>query len=309
MIPILCLIAVIVAIVTAIRLNSWQRMARSSVGMTHTLELTRRIDKTTTAQQEKNQRIKAIVADIFKDIKIFPYSDDYQREVNQMLVALDKKDQFGKHLTVDDIFVQQCLWSFSSIGIGFLLTLAMSISFGGFTAAGMLAVLTAPFLFHVPLMNLRSEFKESQLIAMSQWLEFYNMYYTQFMMKDSTAQLPDVIDNFLPLANTELTKILSIFKNDLTTHEVEVALDKLKKRYPSNTRIHKFVSVAKMRQANDEGAFDMMKSVQEDYIAEENLAYTKELKWRLQKAGFITNVVIYTGLAMLFTVMIIAMVV
>lgn len=300
-------IGVIVAIVIAVKSYSWKRMPRKSGALAKAMETRNRINKNSRDNQRKKDRMIHLSAEIFREMKIFPYSQGYVEEVNKMMTALDMRVN-GKPMTVDHLFVKQCLLSFSSLGVAVMVVVAMSIAFGSFMSIGFLAVLSAPVLFKIPLLMLRSDFKEEQLSAMSQWLEFYNMYYSQYIQKENSVLLIDVVDNFLPLANPQLGKLLKRFRTDLDNGGDEYALDRLKNRYQDNVRVHKFVSVAKMRMTGDASSFDLMRSVQDELLAEEELAYEKDLKHKLQLSSTGVDTVLYISIALLFGVMIVSMV-
>lgn len=303
----LIVVAIVIAILVCVKITTWTRMPRKSSSINMAAETKKKVNKTTTSSNRKQAAIVALSADIARDMKIFPYSKKYELEVSKMLVAMDKKVN-GAPMTVDWIYLQQIGLSFASIGAAFLLTAAMSIPSGAFVPFGMLAILTAPILFMVPLWKLRGDFKQEQLMAMSLWIEFYNMYYTQFAQREANSQLIDVVTTYLPLANEELAKMIKRFRTDILNFGDEVSVDKFKDRYPDNIRIHKFVSVAKMRMNGDESSYDMLRSVQDDLLTEEDLAYTKYLKAMTKKVATVIDVCLYVGIALLFGVMIYAMV-
>lgn len=303
----LIIVAIVIAIFVCIKITTWTRMPRKSSSINMAAETKKKVNKTTTSSNRKQAAIVALSADIARDMKIFPYSKKYELEVSKMLVAMDKKVN-GAPMSVDWIYLQQIGLSFASIGAAFLLTAAMSIPTGAFVPFGMLAVLTAPILFMAPLWKLRGDFKQEQLMAMSLWIEFYNMYYTQFAQREANSQLIDVVTTYLPLANEELAKMIKRFRTDILNFGDEVSVDKFKDRYPDNIRIHKFVSVAKMRMNGDESSYDMLRSVQDDLLTEEDLAYTKYLKAMTKKVATVIDVCLYVGIALLFGVMIYAMV-
>lgn len=303
----LIVVAIVIAILVCVKITTWTRMPRKSSSINLAAETKKKVNKTTTSSNRKQAAIVALSADIARDMKIFPYSKKYELEVSKMLVAMDKKVN-GAPMTVDWIYLQQIGLSFASIGAAFLLTAAMSIPSGAFVPFGMLAILTAPILFMVPLWKLRGDFKQEQLMAMSLWIEFYNMYYTQFAQREANSQLIDVVTTYLPLANEELAKMIKRFRTDILNFGDEVSVDKFKDRYPDNIRIHKFVSVAKMRMNGDESSYDMLRSVQDDLLTEEDLAYTKYLKAMTKKVATVIDVCLYVGIALLFGVMIYAMV-
>lgn len=291
-------------VVTSWRIWSWARMYRSRNGINVARRTRDRLKRGSKYSKSRKQTLVALTADVLRETKIFPFTAAYEEEVNKIIVAMDKRID-DELMTVNHLYLQQCLCAFGSLGIAVLMIMAQYVSSGEFVPVWFALVLAAPILFKIPLWNMRSEFVKEQKFAMSQWLEFYNMYYAQFA-QENYGLLIDVVDNFLPLANSALSKILKRFRMDLDTGGDEYALDRLKNRYRDNMRIHKFVSVALMRLNGDKSALDMMRSVQDDLLAEENLAYEKYIEFQEKKAAGMINIVIFVGMAMLFGVMIVA---
>ena len=302
------IIIVLTSIFISVKFYRWNRIKTSSMGeYSRVTTAINKIKKGTTESKAKARRTKDLVAAIFEEMKIFPKTTEYVSEVDKMLAALELKEN-GSPVTCNDIYLKQCLFGIATVPVALMFVLASSISFGSFQPAWFVTVLLAPVLFQIPLWQLRQEFMEEQLSAMSQWLEFYNMYYSQFSQREANALMIDVVDNFLPLANPALSKMLKRFRTDLEIGGEEYALDRLKNRYVDNIKIHKFVSAAKMRLGGDESAIDMLRSVQDDLLAEENLAYVDYLKVMTKRAEIIITAVVYCGLALTSGVVLVAMV-
>lgn len=299
-------IATLAGIVIAVIYYRWQRMPRKKRVIKKSFSICSRISRTSRTALNLSDRKVHLLADIYRGLRIFPYSKEYEDEVNKMFTALDSKSN-GKTKNADYLYTQQCHVSLLSIVFALMAVAAMSLAFKRYMPHGFLVILTGPILFKIPLWLLRSEFMDSQLTAMSQWIEFYNMYSAQFLQVETRVLLIDVVDNFLPLANPQLAKILKRFRIDLDNYGEAKALDFLKYRYIDNVKIHKFVSVAKMRAGGDKAAFDLIRSVQAELLAEEELAYTQDLQSRLNKASKAMTRVIILSCALLYAVMIYAL--
>lgn len=304
---ILSLVAIGITITMAMQVDKWNRMSRTSSNLGHARNVQGRIKETSETVRLKNSRVRSLLVDVLIETKIFPYNDEVEKDVNKMLVALETQRK-GVPKKYSDVYLEQCMWGLSSILIAVLVSLAYGIVSHDVTFLGCLALPAAPFLFKMPVTMLRDSFKRDQLTAMSQWLEFYNMYYAQFSQTEFAIQLEEVVTNFLPLANPPLNRMLKRFNQDISTYGEEKALDRFKKRYPENRKVHKFVSVAKMRQNGDPSAFDLMKTFQDDLVFEMEIAVEKDLKGRLSKADKLSTVIIMTGVGLVFGMMVFSMV-
>lgn len=303
----LLFLMIAVGIFIALKIYRWARIPTGGC-FSRTKVATEKIDTGSALSRAKARKRADLLADICRETRIFPRDEGYDAEVGKMLAALELRKN-GAPVTINDIYLLQCICCVAAIPVSLLFVVAMSIGLGTFTPIGFLGVLAAPLLYYAPLKNLQQNFVDEQLDAMSQWLEFYNMYYSQFSQTENNALLIDIIDNFLPLANPQLAKLLKRFRTDIDVGGDEYALDKLKDRYPDNVKIHKFVSAAKMRLGGDASSIDMLRSVQDDLLTEEALAYKSYLIGLNKVVSRVINAVIMIGLALTFGIMVAAMIV
>lgn len=266
---------------------NWIMIPRSKRDVKRTAANLKVLQNSSDFQVKRRQALTKALADLFRELRVFPWTKRYLSTVNRVLAGLDKKID-DRPMTVDDVYAKQCLTAFVPVLMGIGACMFLSVATGKVNLIGLVAVFGMPIGYRIPLDNLKAELQKDQVEAMSQFHEFYDLYYCQFVREENNLLLMDVVANFIPLANRSLRRILERFLIDLESGE-EIALNKLADRYPDNQRIHKFVTIALMRMQGDRAAYDVMKSFRAEQAQDIQLARVADLDNRCKKANNVVN--------------------
>lgn len=280
---------------------NWIVIPRSSRDVKRTAANLQELKKSNNFQVKKRQALVKALADLFRDLRIFPYTKRYVQTVNRVLAGLDEKVD-GKPMTVDYVYVKQCLYSLIPIGAAIFGFMFLTVATGKPQPIAFVAIVFMPIAYKIPLNNLEEKLHMEQMEAMSQFHEFYDLYYCQFIREENNLLLMDVVSNFIPMANKALRRMLERFLIDLETGE-EVALNKFNDRYPDNQRVHKFVSIALMRMQGDVAAYDVMKSFRAEQYQEIKMARVADLNKRVKRGSDVVTTVMMVLIACFMIVM------
>lgn len=226
---------------------------------------------------------------IYRQMKIFPYSQSIKEEYIELIERLNVKDSYGYKLTPDELYVESCnnvialvCACVTLVSVGQLLGEKWIDAFGVF-----LAVLL-PVVYRAPLNRLRKLKKKNLVKIDNDMIEFINMFYYRFSNRNIDFNLDDLIDSFLPLANPEMSRMLVRFQLDINGLGDEAALNLLQKKYGDSTYVTTFCNVALGLLEKHPNAYVQLDSLFERLNTISRLKYKKvcELKHRKKKNAY-----------------------
>lgn len=223
------------------------------------------------ARREQAQKLYEVIKSI-PGLGLKPHTRD---EYIRYIITTDKRID-GALVSPEEIYVQQFLIV--------LITVVISLAASLFWKYLIFGSLLALWLKRIPLDNMKEVYQANSKEIVKQFSEFYDMYYCQFISKDSVKKIYDICQSFMPVANPVMRKMLDRFMIDLELDE-GFAIRELDYRYSDNKYIHKFCSVAKVRLQGDEAAFASMIAFREELQNEKKLSLRRQLEKRTKKAG------------------------
>ena len=259
--------------------------------------------RTSVSERETRRKLAQIaaVANLMRKVWVIGYSRDREEQIKLLLSATDKRDDSGRLITAEEIYIKQLTIAMIAIGIGVVLMPVMS----PFTVV--IAIALSPTLMSIPLSSLKDEQIELSSAVSSQFLDFYKVYYVQFIRTDVTNTLSNVVQSYIPRASESFKKVLSRFVSDLDSGE-EFALTQLDSRFPTNAKVHKFVTIAKARNKGDEACFDSMRAFLNEMEEQRDAFYEEDLAKREAQISRIVLIYLMSVFAVIMSVLIFNMV-
>lgn len=259
--------------------------------------------RTSVSERETRRKLAQItaVANLMRKVWVIGYSHDREEQIKLLLSATDKRDDSGRLITAEEIYIKQLTIAMVAIGIGVVLMPIMS----PFTVV--IAIALSPALMSIPLSSLKDEQIELSSAVSSQFLDFYKVYYVQFIRTDVTNTLSNVVQSYIPRASESFKKVLSRFVSDLDSGE-EFALTQLDSRFPTNAKVHKFVTIAKARNKGDEACFDSMRAFLNEMEEQRDAFYEEDLAKREAQISRIVLIYLMSVFAVIMSVLIFNMV-
>lgn len=259
--------------------------------------------KKSISERETRHRLSQIIAiaNLMRLIPWIGYNKDREEQIRVLLSAVDKRDDNGRLIIPEEVYLKQLLVAGGVIGVGFVL----SVMIHPFVILAAIAV--SPVAMRFVLTDMQDEQVVISNAVSSQFLQFYKVYYVQFVRRDVTSTLANVVQSYLPQADTSFKKVLSRFLSDLDSGE-DYALSQLDSRFPTNAKIHKFVTVAKARNKGDEACFDSMRAFLAEMEDEHDAFYDNDLQRRLLRIQQIVMTFLMLSFGVIMTVLIATMV-
>lgn len=259
--------------------------------------------RTTVSERETRRKLAQVnaIANLMRGVWVIGFSKEREEQIKLLLSATDKRDQNGRLITAEEIYIKQLIIALTTIAIGVVLTLF----FGIFTVV--VAIALCPTLMNIPLTSLRDEQIELSSAVSSQFLDFYKVYYVQFIRRDVTNTLSNVVQSYIPRASESFKKVLSRFVSDLDSGE-EFALTQLDNRFPTNAKVHKFVTIAKARNKGDDACFDSMRAFLNEMEEQRDAFYEEDLAKREARISRIVLIYLMSVFTVIMSVLIFNMV-
>lgn len=200
--------------------------------------------ETSLAVAQKGNRVKKL-SEVFLKIRIFPFGEGTRDEYVDLIDRLNLQDDNGYKRVPEEFYVQSCLNVFGVIGGAIVLVLFSRISgYGVLEGIGFCTLVTIPLVFKLPLEKLRS-LKKNNLIEIDKDMpEFISMFYYRFSNQSINFDLSDLIDSFLPLANSDTHRMLVRFQLDINGLGDASAIEILNKKYGDSTYVTSFCNIA-----------------------------------------------------------------
>lgn len=268
-------------------------------GTTKTLSQKRvRFLRTNVSERETRRKLNQIIAiaNLMRLIPWIGYNKEREEQNRLLLSAVDKRDSRGRLVLPEELYVKQLIYA----GVVFGVCIVASAIFGPFVL--LIAIPLAPLAMNMVTTDLKDEQTLISQAISNQFLDFYKVYYVQFVRRDVTNTLSNVAQSFIPRADELFKKVLSRFISDLDSGE-EYALTQLDLRFPENGKIHKFVAIAKARQKGDEAVFDSMRAFLEEMEEQRDSFYDNELETRVRKIGTVVTTYLMLMFAVIMTVL------
>lgn len=259
--------------------------------------------KTSISERETRHKLSQVIAiaNLMKLIPWIGYNKDREEQIRVLLSAVDKRDENGRLIIPEEIYLKQLMVAGGVIGVGFVLAVMIH------PLVIFIAFAVSPVAMRFVLTGMQDEQNLISNAVSSQFLQFYKVYYVQFIRKDVTSTLSNVVQSFLPQADQNFKKVLSRFLSDLDSGE-EYALTQLDNRFPTNAKIHKFVTVAKARGKGDEACFDSMRAFLNEMEDQQDAFYDNDLQNRLSKIERVVMVYLMASFGVIMSVLIATMV-
>ncbi len=259
--------------------------------------------KSKNSERETRKKLNQIqaVANLMRKVWVIGYSEERENQIKLLLSACDKRDDNGRLITAEEIYLQQLTIAGVVIGVAAFLGIFM----GPFVL--LIAIALAPTFMSIPLSGMKDDQNRLSKAVSSQFLDFYKVYYVQFIRKDVTNTLLNVVQSYLPRADVDFKRVLSRFASDLESGE-EFALTQLDSRFPTNGKVHKFVTIAKARNRGDDACFDSMHAFLNEMEEERDAYYENDLKNREYKINRIVFMYLMGAFAVIMAILIFNMV-
>lgn len=192
----------------------------------------------------KSNRVK-MFTEIFQKVKVFPFNDGTRDEYIDLIDRLNLHDENGYKRVPEEFYVQSCFNVLGVIGASAFLFLFSKMSGVGIcNALGLFILVLIPMAFKRPMDKLR-KLKKINLKAIDvDMIEFISMFYYRFSNQSRDFDLSDLIDSFLPLANTDMHRMLVRFQLDINGLGDASALDILHRKYGDSTYVTAFCNTA-----------------------------------------------------------------
>lgn len=234
---------------------------------------------------KSKQRERKLKADRFShaldSIPLVGISSNKRDEYEELIVATNHTDDYGGLYTSSLLHLDWLVISaLISMGLGLL----------AFVFKTTLPLCLVPFTvftekyFIGKLYDKKTEISEA---LYSEFLEFYTMYYVQFIQPDATDTLRGVITSYVPQATLPAREALTRLLYDLDKGE-DYALSNFDMRFSDNRHVHKFCSVVRARSKSSPTAFENMESFMGVLQDERDALYDKKLEFR---SGLVDKIV------------------
>ena len=224
--------------------------------------------------QEKRDKASVLkLAEMFQHVKIFPFSADKKLEYEELIYKLDvctKKDGFfygifntykgekgtkkGRPMLPEDYYVEACFLQSELIVVAVLLGVI-------FNPAMFLLIMGVPLVPEFIRKSLKKATKREILQINEQFPTFVSMFYYRFRNEDTTLNMESLIDDFLPIANKAMLKLLVKFRTDLQGLGDVLALNQLTFRYLESDYVSRFTSVAEGIYRKQSNAYIMLNNL------------------------------------------------
>lgn len=283
----LIILAVFVAVVFCIIIYKWLFTPRKSKVVRKSVKRLKRVDDTISYRENKKLlQLKLDIARFFGRFPIIRFSEEDREEVQKLIVSTDKRAKSGRLLLPEEIYINQLLIA----GVIFVLCL-----FGMFISPFIICgILIIPFLMRIPIKSLESDREKFAVALADEFLAFYKLYYVQFIRPDNVTTLSYVINSYIPSASLEVKKILKVVDGDLAKGE-EFALKRWDQRFPTCTKVHKFVAVAQARLKGDKSAYEAMDSLLHLLQEEHEIFFERERMKRERRIQSCINAFVLIG--------------
>lgn len=250
------------------------------------------------SERETRKKLNQVIAiaNLMRLIPWIGYNKEREEQNRLLLSAVDKRDDRGRLILPEELYIKQLIYA----GVVFGLCLVASAIIGPWVL--LLAIPIAPLAMNMVTTDLKDEQVLISQAISNQFLDFYKVYYVQFVRRDVTNTISNVAQSYIPRADESFKRVLSRFISDLDSGE-EFALTQLDLRFPENGKIHKFVAIAKARQKGDDAVFDSMKAFLEEMEEQRDSFYDNELETRVRKIG----TVVMTYLMLMFAVIMVVL--
>lgn len=237
-------------------------------------------------ENEKVTKMKVSIANFFGNMPIIRLSPEDRDEIHKLIISIDKRVKSGRLLLVEEFYFNQLL-----IAGAILLVSVLGVIITPFTLAGILLI---PFGMRIPVMILRSERNQFALSLANEFLDFYRLYYVQFIRPDNVTTLSYVINSYMPAASIEVKKILKVVDGDLGKGE-EYALKRFDQRFPDSPKVHKFCTIAQARIKGDDTCYETMRTFLALLQEEHDVYFNNERQKRENRLNFIVNTFLTIG--------------
>lgn len=193
---------------------------------------------------EKSKKVK-LFSELFKKLKIFPFSDDVRDEYIELIARLDVKDKNGYRKVPEEFYVQSC-FNVISLVVGCLGCFWLAKISGEtlLNLISLIALIMIPVVYRMPLTTLRKDKKKNIVEIDKDMIEFISMFYYRFSNEKIEFDLDDLIDSFLPLANKDMYRMLVRFQLDIRGLGDANALNILHRKYGDSAFVPTFCNVA-----------------------------------------------------------------
>ncbi len=265
----------------------------------------KRIKQMKAKNSEREIRRKLVqvqtIADMMRKVWIIGYNSEREQQIKNLLSATDKRDENGRLITAEEIYLKQLLIAGGVIGVGAVIGLYV----GPVTV--LIAVAISPMFMNIVLSDLKEEQIMLSKTVSSQFLDFYKVYYVQYIRRDVTSTLLNIVQSYMPRADEGFKRVLSRFASDLESGE-EFALAQLDSRFPTNAKVHKFVTIAKARNRGDDACFDSMRAFLNEMEEERDAYYENDLHEREYKINKVVLGYLMGVFAVIMSILIINMI-
>lgn len=211
---------------------------------------------------------KIAIARLFGSIPFLRLSEQNKSEIRALIQAVDKRTESGRLLLPEEIYIRQLL---IALGVFVIVLLAIIM----LSPVAVLGLLAMPLAMQIPVKRLEAEREEFAVALADEFLEFYKLYYVQFIRPNNTTTLSSVINSYLPSASFEVKKILKVVDGDLAKGE-EFALKRFDQRFPDSPKVHKFCSVARARIKGDDSCYETLRSFLALLVEERDVFFENE---------------------------------
>ena len=192
----------------------------------------------------KSNRIRTF-SEFFKKTKIFPFNDGTRDEYIDLIDRLNLHDDNGYKRVPEEFYVQSCL---NVVGV-ICLSLGIFL-FSKITGVGLLSgvalftLVVIPIVYKQPLDKLRKLKRENLMQIDKDMIEFISMFYYRFSNQSREFDLSDLIDSFLPLANSDMHRMLVRFQLDINGLGDANAINILHRKYGDSSYVTSFCNIA-----------------------------------------------------------------
>lgn len=224
------------------------------------------------AMQERNEREYVLaLAKSFQKLGIFPFSENMYRDYKELIFKLDKsvcahghgfgtfntydstndKHVRGRAMLPEDYYVQACIIQVAIIAV--MIFLAFGVNF-----TCILGIAFTPFVPEIILRSLKKEMKQELIEIQAQFPTFVSMFYYRFRDKNTPLIMESLVDDFLPIANRAMVRLLVKFRTDLNGLGDLPALEQLTYRYIDCEYVTRFTGIAEGLYRRQDNAYSTL---------------------------------------------------
>lgn len=241
-------------------------------------ERIKRLKKVTdTSRAHKRREVVQKAYAVIQEIPGLGLKSHVREEYVRYIITTDTRVD-GALISPEEVRVRQVVYCFCVLIVALI---AMII-----TPAGVVVLAVCGIAWKIPVMNMKDKYRINSVEIVKQFIEFYDMYYCQFISKDCVKKIYDICQAFMPIANPVMKQMLDRFMIDLEIDE-GFALRELDYRYSDNKYIHKFCTVAKGRLQGDAASYATLSAFREELQNEKKLSLRRQLEKRKAKANAI----------------------